>query len=405
MRHLAARFIPKVAENLISISHQSNHFKFNISPVHVVDPNLDFREQFKNVEKLKENLEKRKMFDLILNLPKIQNDYFLWWKAYSNFANSGLDRNDPNQREAYFKFRNELLKNSEGLLAALSLPNNLDFKQVHQQIDQKLNLNNFEKDFTEIWQNVRCNENTNKSSILLRDLRSSLLNFFKKVLKPAPVHFSGPFLVRPALVECCNISLNEVPLITDGIDSPFCLVGTNIPSFLSVLVNGCLTPINNWPISLLAAGPVYYKSLTDSRKFNQNEQISILTIGRNVEECEKRQNEIFTIFSKFLKKILKKEENELLEFEKQPENLRLWERSSLIIGNRKIKNNDDEIINIASFSNIGDYISRRAHIIFNIGKNNKDDIKNKTEEKIVKNQNYVQMAFTTINLDNLTKCF
>uniref|UniRef100_A0A1I8BS17 Uncharacterized protein n=1 Tax=Meloidogyne hapla TaxID=6305 RepID=A0A1I8BS17_MELHA len=317
MRHLAARFIPKVAENLISISHQSNHFKFNISPVHVVDPNLDFREQFKNVEKLKENLEKRKMFDLILNLPKIQNDYFLWWKAYSNFANSGLDRNDPNQREAYFKFRNELLKNSEGLLAALSLPNNLDFKQVHQQIDQKLNLNNFEKDFTEIWQNVRCNENTNKSSILLRDLRSSLLNFFKKVLKPAPVHFSGPFLVRPALVECCNISLNEVPLITDGIDSPFCLV----------------------------------------------------------------------------------------EFEKQPENLRLWERSSLIIGNRKIKNNDDEIINIASFSNIGDYISRRAHIIFNIGKNNKDDIKNKTEEKIVKNQNYVQMAFTTINLDNLTKCF
>ena len=77
-----------------------------------------------------------------------------------------------------------------------------------------------------IFLNLRYHNKSNETPVLLlRDLRFSLLNFVKKVLKPGPVPFSGPFLVRPALVECCNISLNEFPLITDGIDSPFSLVG------------------------------------------------------------------------------------------------------------------------------------------------------------------------------------
>uniref|UniRef100_A0A914LDZ6 Uncharacterized protein n=1 Tax=Meloidogyne incognita TaxID=6306 RepID=A0A914LDZ6_MELIC len=237
-----------------------------------------------------------------------------------------------------------------------------------------------------------CHQTSNNSTIQLNKLRSSLLNFLIKKLKPAPIHFSGPFLVRPALVECCNICLNEVPLITDCVDPPLCLVGTNIPSFLSILVNGCLTPSNNWPLSLIAAGPVYYKTTKNLAKFCQTEQISILTIGRDKEECVLRQAEIFTTLKNFLKKILKEEELEVSV--KQPEDLQLWERSSLSICNKK----DDVISQIASFSNIGAYISRRAHVVFDSGRNNKN-------LEIDKNPNYVQMAFTTINLDNLIKCF
>uniref|UniRef100_A0A915MRV7 RING finger protein 207 n=3 Tax=Meloidogyne incognita group TaxID=654580 RepID=A0A915MRV7_MELJA len=266
-----------------------------------------------------------------------------------------IKEKDPNQRDKYIEVRSELLKHSEGLLGALALPNYLD---VEPEINQKFVLNkNFEKDLDEIVENV-----------------------------------SGPYLVRPALVECCNICLNEVVLITDCVDPPLCLVGTNIPSFLSILVNGCLTTSNNWPLSLIASGPVYYKTTKNLAKFCQTEQISILTIGRDKEECVSRQVEIFTILENFLKKILK--EGELEEFVKQPEDLQLWERSSLSICNKK----DDVISQIASFSNIGDYISRRAHVVFDTGKNNKN-------LEIDKNPNYVQMAFATINLDNLIKCF
>jgi hypothetical protein len=70
-----------------------------------------------------------------------------------------------------------------------------------------------------------CHKLNGSSVLLLRNICSSLLNFLKRTLKPGPVPLSGPFLVRPALVECCNIDLNEFPLITDGLDSPFCLVG------------------------------------------------------------------------------------------------------------------------------------------------------------------------------------
>uniref|UniRef100_A0A915NZA7 B box-type domain-containing protein n=1 Tax=Meloidogyne floridensis TaxID=298350 RepID=A0A915NZA7_9BILA len=239
MRHLAARFVPKIAENIISLSNQC---QFNITPLHVVDPNLDFREEFAN--------------------------------------------------DKYIEVRSELLKHSEGLLGALALPNYLD---VEPEINEIFVLNNnFGKDLDEIVENVRCHQTSNNSTIQLNKLRSSLLNFLIKKLKPAPIHFSGPFLVRPALVECCNICLNEVPLITDCVDPPLCLVGTNIPSFLSILVNGCLTPSNNWPLSLIAAGPVYYKTTKNLAKFCQTEQISILTIGRDKEECVLRQAEIFT---------------------------------------------------------------------------------------------------------------
>uniref|UniRef100_A0A914LCL4 Uncharacterized protein n=1 Tax=Meloidogyne incognita TaxID=6306 RepID=A0A914LCL4_MELIC len=337
------------------------------------------------------------MFDSISNLPKIRDDYFRWWKSYSNLVNCGVDKKDPNQRDKYIEVRSELLKHSEGLLGALVLPNYLD---VEPEINDRYVLNNYiAKDLDEIVESVRCQQNSNNLTIQLNKLRSSLLNFFIKKLKPAPIHFSGPFLVRPALVECCNICLNEVPLITDCVDPPLCLVGTNIPSFLSILVNGCLTSSNNWPLSLIASGPVYYKTTKNLAKFFQTEQISILTIGSDKEECVSRQAEIFTILKNFLKKIL--EEDEISVSVKQPEDLQLWERSSLSIDRRFDESGDDEISQIASFSNIGDYISRRAHVVFDTGKNNN---KNKNLE-IDKNPNYVQMAFTTINLDNLIKCF
>ncbi|CAK5087437.1 unnamed protein product [Meloidogyne enterolobii] len=126
---------------------------------------------------------------------------------------------------------------------------------------------------------------------------------------------------------------------------------TNIPSFLSILVNGCLTSSNNCPLSLIAAGPVYYKTTKNLSKFFQTEQISILTIGRDREECVSRQAEIFTILKNFLKKILEEEELEVSV--KQPENLQLWERSSLSIGRGFDEIGGDKISQIASFSNIG----------------------------------------------------
>ena len=63
---------------------------------------------------------------------------------------------DVNQRDLYNEVRGELLKNSEGLLAALSLPNILDVKQSRWiNSIRKPDFKNFEADLDEILQNVR----------------------------------------------------------------------------------------------------------------------------------------------------------------------------------------------------------------------------------------------------------
>jgi hypothetical protein len=72
-------------------------------------------------------------------------------------------------------------------------------------------------------------------------------------------------------------------------------------------VNGKLSSLNNWPVSFLASGPVYCHSSTASKKFNQSERISILTLGRDEDECEKRRMEIYQIFYTFLRKFLNEE--------------------------------------------------------------------------------------------------
>lgn len=86
MRHLVARFV-KQPENSTAI--------------HVVDPYLDLRSRFKDLEKLKENISARK---LNINVDEVAKSYNMWWEKFTEFYKCSKDDKE-NVRD------NEILKN------------------------------------------------------------------------------------------------------------------------------------------------------------------------------------------------------------------------------------------------------------------------------------------------------
>ena len=73
MRHLAARFV--------DLGHGQND---SIIAVHVVDPNLDFREKCDHDKKIVDDLRKRGLTDF--DVPRIIKEYMEWWTIFKRFS-------------------------------------------------------------------------------------------------------------------------------------------------------------------------------------------------------------------------------------------------------------------------------------------------------------------------------
>lgn len=235
--------------------------------------------------------------------------------------------------------------------------------------------------------------------LLQRSLRTNLFKLFCSTLTPNPIPMSSSIFVRPAILECCNIPLKQFPIITDGINSPMCLVGVNILNFLPHLIKRNFMTVSRddkWPITLISSGPTYeMKTTLEQSHFSQCNQMAILTLARNKHECYQALEKIYSLFNEILHTFLDDTLTNINFVSVNPTNLQLWERSAIIAQFKR----DGHIIipELARFSNIGDYVSKRALITFGQTKTECDG------EMVTDKTQFVHMAFSSLNLNGFTE--
>lgn len=60
----------------------------NVNELHVIDPYLDFRQRFENLEKLKDMLRLRKICNHEMHVEEIAANYNRWWDSFRTYENN-----------------------------------------------------------------------------------------------------------------------------------------------------------------------------------------------------------------------------------------------------------------------------------------------------------------------------
>ncbi|KAI3422470.1 hypothetical protein GPALN_012978 [Globodera pallida] len=377
MRHLAVRFVRQT--NLARIATNDYPLVALNSHIHVVDPQLALRDRFQGEKaiELSRSILARKLLRSV-DLLRIRNDYDLWWEAFKTFSRLRAEKTPLEKRH----IRSNLLDSSAGLLSVLKLPNDLD-RDGPSTSEVPDSIRAMVDDFVGQIQLNRCEWH---SVQFRRFILSALQRLIFAIVQPKPQLVSFPQLVRPAVVEACNLELDLFPLVVES-DSYLSLTGVDLPSLISPLIKCQLSCKSNpWPLVLVTSGNVYpptvsAQSENNSGLFGQKAQLSLLIMDDDWHKCSEMCQHLTYSLSAFLARIG-------LSFstaDVKPPHLFLYERSALTFSH-------ESSVEFARFSNIGDYVSRRAQI----SKSRPND--GKTDD------NYLKMAFVSVNLDSIVKC-
>uniref|UniRef100_A0A183BWJ3 Fmp27_GFWDK domain-containing protein n=1 Tax=Globodera pallida TaxID=36090 RepID=A0A183BWJ3_GLOPA len=324
MRHLAVRFVRQT--NLARIATNDYPLVALNSHIHVVDPQLALRDRFQGEKaiELSRSILARKLLHSV-DLLRIRNDYDLWWEAFKTFSRLRVEKTPLEKRH----IRSNLLDSSAGLLSVLKLPNDLD-----RDGPSTSELNRCE------WHSVQFR----------RFILSALQRLIFAIVQPKPQLVSFPQLVRPAVVEACNLELDLFPLVVES-DSYLSLTGVDLPSLISPLIKCQLSCKSNpWPLVLVTSGNVYpptvsAQSENNSGLFGQKAQLSLLIMDDDWHKCSEMCQHLTYSLSAFLARIG-------LSFstaDVKPPHLFLYERSALTFSH-------ESSVEFARFSNIGDYL-------------------------------------------------
>uniref|UniRef100_A0A0N5A670 DUF512 domain-containing protein n=1 Tax=Parastrongyloides trichosuri TaxID=131310 RepID=A0A0N5A670_PARTI len=342
MNHLACKYIPNAG---------------NI--VHVVDPYLNLNKRFDDKDQLKKNLKSRGIENI--NIDKIEEEYKSWWKCFIKMKNL-------TEENEIKKINKELKSKSNGLLNALSLPNDVSDLDNNKKIIEK---STYEAETVlshiPILKMMGLCRSDSKNGYLhllgypvnLKDeIKERLL---KKIHYLQPV--SPPYMIREAILEGCNVNKNNLlPITEDGKDNGIYLLGVSLPTMLSKFVKTrFISNKNEWPIIIRGEGNSYKKPrmIKYLNLFNscQKEIIGIVIFGRNDEECKKGSEEIVDLVRKEINDNMKLPiERSIVSNDK----LKNYEKNSVVYLNSSIVPNP-EIIRISS---IGTYISERLNIVY-----------------------------------------
>ncbi|KAL3083317.1 hypothetical protein niasHS_011119 [Heterodera schachtii] len=351
MKHLAVRFLRQT--NLARIASDTYPLSGLNNYIHVVDPQLDFRDRFQgeNAIELSRSILARK---LSLDLLKIRNEYEIWCMAFKSHLNA--EHSPPLEKR---HIRGKLLDSSAGLLSVLELPNDLD-RYVPSTSSKSEGssvcdtIHNNQSLIDAVVSQINKKAHRWNSVQLRRFILSALQRLIFTALQPKPQMVTFPHLVRAAVVEACNLQLDAFPLVVEN-DSYLSLAGVDLPSLISPLIKCRFSPkSNHWPLVLLSSGNVY-PSLSsprakESAPFGQNAQLSLLLMDEHSHECSETVQQLALLLRAFLSEIG-------LSFDiadVNPPNLFLYERSAFSFSHSTME--------LARFSNIGDYVSRRAQI-------------------------------------------
>lgn len=287
--------------------------------------------------------------------------------------------------------RSALLNNADGLLNALKLPNLLELGNVYDN-----DLTGKFADSEEL--NSLLSDTVTDVIHLIGRVKNVLERSIRLTISPAAIRISPPYFVRPAVVEACNYDLDEFPLIRDG-DSPvFCLpgmlasayltlfpkcLGISQPTMISSFIKKCFPAANEWPISLYTFGERYFRANVTG-KFTQKNVCSLVGLIRNREEELRWRSQVqrllVTLFSLL-------PNGRLRALDLPPNRLVMSESSATTF-----TTSGGEERCLARWSRVDDYISRRAHIVFE---------KNDTVAKT----GFLRMNFVELDISAFVDCF
>lgn len=110
------------------------------------------------------------------------------------------------------KARTVLLGQFQGLLSALELPNSLNLNKIERyDLSEKLN--------------AKFEFNSSNYFLTLKNIQKHFFKTFQKLLGSRIFYLTSPYLVRPALIEVCNLNSDNIPVIHDGQNNKLCVAG------------------------------------------------------------------------------------------------------------------------------------------------------------------------------------
>lgn len=349
MRNLASRFI-----------------RSNQEIIYVVDPYLDLRHCFKNLVDLEQNLKYRK---LDINVFDVMTSYMKWWSSFRAFKD--ISKQDDIKLKQIS--RNILLNQSHGLLSALELPNSLDLNKIERCKPSDLfevELNKIELDFSNYF-------------LTLKAIENHFTKLTKLFHKSNVLYLATPYIVRPAIIEACNINLDTIPMISNDQNNGLCVPGVSLSSMITCFVQKRLGSTNPWPLTFFSYGKKYLtnKNFTNL-SYSQCNVFSLMNFYRNEDERMSAQSLSLQLIDRMLTSFSIKY-NDII-FEQVPiSNLQLAESSAACWR----YNLENECVNLARFSHFNDYISQRIHLKYSDSDNS-----------------FIGLNFIEIDLSNIMKC-
>ena len=175
-----------------------------------------------------------------------------------------------------------MVLHSQGLLSALSLPNELeDEESVQSSTDystliSKLGLDYDLKETLTAYSMCR--------PMRLRRVQQVLVRLIREVLQTAPINVSTPYMVRPAVLDICNIEERNCPAVFEGAGIQFRLLGlisdlisksllnkqiisgTSLPSMVACFVQQCFSNTTVSPIIMCSAGVTYFNRIQETNR-------------------------------------------------------------------------------------------------------------------------------------------
>jgi hypothetical protein len=344
--------------------------------VQIVEPDLDLRSRFAHFDQLDQMIKLRK-YPIDCDLKKLSDDYNRWWQVFVNYKTSRLqlDRlsKQHNQHDDVERIQSlrkmmgqsrKQLNNMTNIIGkCLALPN--DLHTIDDRLFDKNNNNNTESSIDShrhmnILESMDAIKIADNQVYLIGDgvrLQSKLKRLVEKriVNELESILTSPPLIVRAAIVDGCNIDLDEYADIIDSESSSdsMRLVGCDLPSMLAPFVKSKLTRVR-WPIRLHSIGATYRRRRVDSdlSLYNCSQQYALTMI--ELSNTESMAEFSFDSTVEVIKSIMDDCRLDRDRYYRVSTADLYWRESSAISWN------SDEVIRA---SQIGTYISRRLRLM------------------------------------------
>ncbi|KAK5964195.1 hypothetical protein GCK32_012311, partial [Trichostrongylus colubriformis] len=327
------------------MSHLASRFTGR-GDVHVVDPTVDLRYVFEDVERLRRALEERRSD---VNISEVKAEYDKWWTKYQTWKEAS-----SLSKEEVTSAKKAMRASQAGLLGALALPNFVHKvgKTEKQMLRKSHHLQYLtQKGHMRVDNEVGVVHLKGYPVLLQNNLKTQFLEMFPNAILVSPSCFA-----RAAVLEGVNVPLQDYLPFTDGSESfpSTFLVGHSLFSLSSLFIRAeFLEGKNQWPVTIQSSGVAYHakRKVVDLAHARQRLKHCVLSLSLTDEQMDGFMNESVSRIGALLDEGLFMDVKARVVLGKE---LRNYESQAIVF--------EDDGLELARITRIGDYVSRRLNI-------------------------------------------